>query len=58
VRAGLRGRYQPVRFAWLAWDLGYSWIRNRGNADGVDDDLFTAAAQVGFRVDLPFRRPN
>jgi hypothetical protein len=57
VRAGLRGRYQPLRFAWLAWDVGYSSITNRGNVEGTDEDLFTAVAELGFRVDFPFRRP-
>jgi hypothetical protein len=56
-RAGLRGRYQPVRYAWLAWDVGYSWVTNRENIQGTDEDLFTGVAELGFRVDLPLRRP-
>jgi hypothetical protein len=56
-RLGLAGRYQPVRFAWLAWDLGYNWITNRDHVEGAEEDLFSAAAEVGVRMDFPFRQP-
>jgi hypothetical protein len=54
-RLAVAGRYQPVRFAWLAWDLGYNWIRNRAHVQGAHDDLFSAAAELGVRIDFPFR---
>jgi hypothetical protein len=57
MRAGLRGRFQPVRFAWLAWDVGYNRITNRGNVQDADENLFSAAGELGVRVDFPFRRP-
>jgi hypothetical protein len=56
-RLGLAGRYQPVRFAWLAWDLGYNWITNRDHVEGAEENLFSAAGEVGVRIDLPVRRP-
>jgi hypothetical protein len=54
-RASLRGRYQPVRFAWVGWDVGYNWIRNRNHIQNVAENLFSAAAELGIRVDLPLR---
>jgi hypothetical protein len=56
-RLALAGRFQPVRFAWLAWDLGYNWITNRDHVAGSDENLFSAAGELGVRVDFPFRRP-
>jgi len=55
-RAGFRGRFQPIRFAWIAWDVGYNWIRNRNHVEGASEDLFSAAAELGVRIDLPLRR--
>jgi hypothetical protein len=54
-RVGMAGRYQPLRFAWLAWDLGYNWIRNRGHVPGAEENLFSAAAELGVRIGFPFR---
>lgn len=54
LRVSVGGRYQPVRFAWLAWDVGYSWIRNRDHVRDAGGDLFSATAQVGVRLDFPF----
>jgi hypothetical protein len=54
-RLALAGRYQPLRFAWLAWDLGYNWIRNRNHVQGAEENLFSAAAELGVRIDFPFR---
>jgi hypothetical protein len=54
-RLGFAGRYQPTRFAWLTWDLGYNWIQNRGHVQDADDNLFSAAAELGIRIDFPFR---
>jgi hypothetical protein len=56
TRAGLAGRYQPTRFAWLAWDVGYNWITNRNHIQGASGNLFSAAAELGVRIDLPLRR--
>jgi len=56
TRVGLAGRYQPVRFAWFAWDLGYNWIQNRNHVQGATENLFSAAAQLGVRIDFPLRR--
>ena len=55
VRAALAGRYQPVRYAWLAWDVGYNRIRNRNHVPDAAENLFSAAAELGVRVDLPLR---
>jgi hypothetical protein len=57
-RAGLRGRYQPVRFVWIGWDVGANVIRNRDHVDGADETVFTGVAELGFRLDFPFRRPE
>ena len=54
-RAALRGRYQPVRFAWVGWDVGYNWIRNRDHVQDAAENLFSAVAEVGVRINLPFR---
>ena len=54
-RLGFAGRYQPIRFAWLAWDLGYNWIRNRNHVQDAEEHLFSAAAELGVRIDFPFR---
>jgi hypothetical protein len=56
VRVSLAGRYQPVRFAWLAWDAGHSWIRNRNHVPDATGNMVSAAAEVGVRIDFPFRR--
>ena len=55
LRASLRGRYQPVRFAWVGWDVGYNWIRNRDHVQDAANNLFSAVAEVGVRIDFPFR---
>jgi hypothetical protein len=54
-RAALRGRYQPVRFAWVEWDVGYNWIRNRDHVQDAGENLFSAVAEVGVRIDFPLR---
>lgn len=54
-RVALAGRYQPFRFAWLAWDVGYNWIRNRNHVQDASENLFSAAAELGVRIDFPFR---
>jgi hypothetical protein len=54
----LRGRYQPVRFVWIGWDVGANVIRNRDHVDGADETVFTGVAELGFRLDFPFRRPE
>jgi hypothetical protein len=58
LRAGLAGRYQPVRFAWLAWDVGYNRVKNRAHVAGADENLFSAVAELGVRIELPIRRPE
>jgi hypothetical protein len=57
-RAALRGRYQPFRYVWVGWDAGYNWIQNRDHVEGTDESLFSAAAELGVRIDLPLRRPG
>jgi len=54
-RLAFAGRYQPVRFAWLAWDVGYNWVRNRAHVQDANENLFSAAAELGVRVDFPIR---
>ncbi len=54
-RAGLRARYQPVRFLWIAVDVGESFIRNEQNVQGVNRSLFTAVGELGVQLDIPWR---
>jgi hypothetical protein len=56
LRLGLQGRYQPIRFAWLGWDLGYNWIRNRDHVQDAEENLFSAAAEIGVRLEFPLSR--
>jgi hypothetical protein len=56
VRLGLRGRYQPTRFFWAAWDLGTSSRTNAGHKPSVDDSDFTGLLEVGARLPWPLRR--
>lgn len=32
---GLRGRYQPNRFVWVAWDVGRNFVRNAGHTGNL-----------------------
>jgi hypothetical protein len=58
VGVGLAGHYQPIRYAWIAWDVGYNDIANRGNVEGTDESLFSASGRVGLRFDFPWKRPR
>jgi hypothetical protein len=58
LRLALAGRYQPLRFAWLGWDVGQNFIRNRDHGPGRDESTFEAAGELGIRVDFPRRRPR
>jgi hypothetical protein len=58
LRVGLAGHYQPVRYAWISWDIGYNDIANRGNVEGADESLFSATGRVGLRFDFPWKRPR
>jgi hypothetical protein len=56
VRVALAGRYQPFRFAWLAWDLGQSFIQNRDHVSGRDESTFEAVGELGIRLTFPWRK--
>ncbi len=55
VRLKLGGRYQPTRFAWVAWDVGPDFTRNRGHVAGSDGTRFEATGEIGVRLDFPRR---
>ena len=57
-RLGLRGRYQPNRYFWLAWDVGENFVRNARHVEGDDIWEFGAVGELGVRLDLPLRRSN
>ncbi|NIN13261.1 MAG: hypothetical protein GTN62_14400, partial [Gemmatimonadales bacterium] len=55
-RLGVRGRYQPTRFFWIAWDVGENFVRNADHVSGNDISDFSAVAEVGAVIELPLRR--
>ncbi len=55
VRVGLRGRYQPFRFLWVAFDVGENFVRNENHVDGMNRSRFTGAGEIGARIDFPMR---
>ena len=55
-RMGLRGRYQPNRYIWVAWELGENFIRNRNHVRGDNVSEFSAIAQLGVTVDFPLAK--
>lgn len=54
-RLGLRGRYQPNRFFWVAWDAGQNFVTNARHSPGNDISEFQAVAKVGVSIELPGR---
>jgi hypothetical protein len=48
-RAALRGRFQPRREVWVAWDVGYNWARDAAHVAGAARSRFIALASVGVR---------
>jgi hypothetical protein len=56
VRPALRGRYQPVRFAWAGWDLGANFVHNSGHVAGTNRSRFEAAGEIGLRLEFPRSR--
>jgi hypothetical protein len=57
LRLALRGRYQPLRQAWLAWDVGPNFVRNKDHVIGARKTEFEGTAEIGVRLDFP-RRPR
>ncbi len=55
-RIGLRGRFQPNRYVWFAWEVGENFVRNRDHVTGDNGSEFSAIAQLGITVDLPLAR--
>jgi hypothetical protein len=53
-RFGLAGRFQPIRYAWLAWDVGANVVRNAGNQAGVESTDFEGIVGAGFTVEFTF----
>lgn len=51
-RLALRGRYQPRREVWVAWDLGLNDVTSPGHAAGESETGFEGAVEIGFRTDL------
>jgi hypothetical protein len=54
VRFALKGRYQPNRFLWLAWDVGANVVDNAGNVDGASRTDFEGIVGAGLSLNLPF----
>jgi hypothetical protein len=54
-RAALRGRYQPSRLFWLAWDLGPNQVRNKSHVVGASTTEFQATGEIGVRLEFPRR---
>lgn len=55
-RLGLRGRYQPNRLLWVAWDVGENFVRNARHVGGDNVTNFSGVAEVGLMIELPLRR--
>jgi hypothetical protein len=55
-RLGLRARYQPLPFFWLAVDLGENWVRNKDHVERANRSEFQVVAQVGASIEIPLRR--
>jgi hypothetical protein len=53
-RFGLAGRFQPIRYAWLAWDVGANVVRNVGNQAGVKATDMEGIVGAGFSFDFTF----
>ncbi|MBI4539903.1 MAG: hypothetical protein HY704_10390 [Gemmatimonadetes bacterium] len=53
VRLGLRGRYQPVRHAFLEWDTGENFVRNADHKEGESLTEFSGVARLGVALELP-----
>jgi hypothetical protein len=58
LRLALAGYFQPVRYGWIAWDVGYNDIANRGNVEGANESLLSAVGSIGVRFDFPWKRPR
>ena len=48
TRAALQGRWQPVRAAFVDWDVGASRIRNAGHVRGKSETRFSYLARLGL----------
>ena len=55
-RLGLRGRYQPSRFFWIAWDMGENFVKNARHVSDTDISEFSAVVELGVTIELPIRR--
>jgi len=54
LRFGLRGRYQPNRFLWLAWDVGANVVENQGNVEAASRTDFEGIVAAGLSLNVPF----
>jgi hypothetical protein len=52
-RAALRGRYQPLRQLWFAWDVGPNVVHNKDHVVGASKTEFEGTGEVGVRLELP-----
>jgi hypothetical protein len=48
LRAGLRGRYQPVTWGFMEWDVGISSIDNAGHDVGESSSEFSGVGRIGM----------
>jgi hypothetical protein len=55
VRVALRGRYQPVRYFWIEWDLGRNVVRDAEHVTGNDRESFEGVVRAGAIVTVPVR---
>jgi hypothetical protein len=55
-RAGLRARWQPLKYFWIAFDFGHNWVRNKDHVEGSNVTEFEAVGEIGGTIDFPLRR--
>jgi len=53
IRLALAGRYQPAPYAWLAWDVGPNFVRNKNHVSNARATDFGATVELGIRLMLP-----
>jgi hypothetical protein len=52
LRVSLEGRYQPLRQAWVEWDIGQNFVRNARHLTGESRSRLVALGTLHLRLDL------
>jgi uncharacterized membrane protein YbhN (UPF0104 family) len=55
IRLALRGRYQPLRYVWVGFDVGRNFVDNADHVEGAERSEFAGTAALGVTFDLPRR---